>query len=133
MLNRPDSRPLDRIPLDSIPHLAAALVTRSFARRGVPARDEPIRVIIADAPALVREGIRAVLTSAEEIAVIGEAASGPEVVRLTQQLSPDVVIMDLDMPEGSGGDATKEIVAFDRAPAVLILTMHMEEELLLPL
>jgi DNA-binding NarL/FixJ family response regulator len=134
MSNSSESRPHDReLPLDTIAHLAADLVTRPFARRGVPPREDPIRVIIADDHALVREGIRAVLASAEEVTVVAEAASGPEAVRLARQLSPDVVIMDLEMPEGSGDVATKELVRFEHAPAVLILTMHTEEELLLPL
>ena len=92
-----------------------------------------IRVILADDHAVVRAGLKAVLSSAKDISVIGEAANGKEAVALTERLKPDVVIMDLSMPEMDGAAATKAILANDSTTRILVLTMHTEEEYLLPL
>jgi DNA-binding NarL/FixJ family response regulator len=92
-----------------------------------------IRVILADDHAVVRAGLKAVLSSAKDITVIGEAANGKEAVALTERLKPDVVIMDLSMPEMDGTAATKAILAKDSTTRILVLTMHAEEEYLLPL
>ena len=92
-----------------------------------------IRVILADDHAVVRAGLKAVLSSAKDITVVGEAANGKEAVALTERLKPDVVIMDLSMPEMDGTAATKAILAQDSTTRVLVLTMHAEEEYLLPL
>jgi DNA-binding NarL/FixJ family response regulator len=92
-----------------------------------------IRVILADDHAVVRAGLKAVLSPAKDISVIGEAANGKEAVALAERLSPDVVIMDLSMPEMDGSAATKAILAKHPETRILILTMHAEEEYLLPL
>ncbi|HEY0995339.1 MAG TPA: response regulator transcription factor [Gemmatimonadaceae bacterium] len=91
-----------------------------------------IRVVLADDHSMVRSGLKAVLSSAADIEVVGEAANGKEAVALTQRLNPDVVIMDLTMPELDGIGATKEIVAANGS-RVLVLTMHAEEDYLVPL
>lgn len=91
-----------------------------------------IRVVLADDHSMVRSGLKAVLSSAADIEVVGEAANGKEAVGLTQRLNPDVVIMDLTMPELDGIGATKEIVAANGS-RVLVLTMHAEEDYLVPL
>src|SRR3712207_1759849 len=86
---------------------------------------------------MVRSGLRAVLAADPGIEVVGEAANGREAVALAERLAPDVVVMDLTMPELDGTEATKAIVARTRAtgagPRVLVLTMHAEEEYLIPL
>jgi DNA-binding NarL/FixJ family response regulator len=92
-----------------------------------------IRVVLADDHAVVRAGLKAVLGAARDIQVVGEASNGKEAVALTQRLTPDVVVMDLDMPELNGSAATKEIIALGSATRVLVLTMHTEDEFLLPL
>jgi DNA-binding NarL/FixJ family response regulator len=92
-----------------------------------------IRVVLADDHAVVRAGLKAVLGAAKDISVIGEAANGREAVAMVERLAPDVVIMDLTMPDLDGAAATKEIMAKNGATRVLILTMHTEEEYLLPL
>jgi DNA-binding NarL/FixJ family response regulator len=82
------------------------------------------RVLIADDQELVRTGFRMILSAAEDIEVVGEAANGLEAISMTRSLSPDVVLMDVRMPELDGIAATQEIVAKagSRAPRVLILT-----------
>jgi two-component system, NarL family, response regulator NreC len=91
-----------------------------------------IRVVLADDHAMVRSGLKAVLGSAPDIEVVGEAANGREAVQLAQRFNPDVVIMDLTMPELDGIGATKELVAINGS-RVLVLTMHAEEDYLVPL
>jgi DNA-binding NarL/FixJ family response regulator len=92
-----------------------------------------IRVVLADDHAVVRAGLKAVLGTAKDIHVVGEAKDGKEAVQLTERYNPDVVVMDLSMGEFDGNYAVKEIVAKQLASRVLILTMHAEEEYLVPL
>jgi two-component system, NarL family, response regulator NreC len=94
---------------------------------------DQIRVILADDHAVVRAGMRAVLSAAKDIAIIGEAKTGREAVTMAERFQPDVVVMDLDMPDLDGVGATKEIVAKGLTARVLVLTMHTEEEYLVPL
>jgi DNA-binding NarL/FixJ family response regulator len=92
-----------------------------------------IRVVLADDHAVVRAGLKAVLGGARDIEVIGEAKTGREAVTLAERFKPDVIVMDLSMPELDGTAATKEIVAKGLPVKVLILTMHVEEDYLIPL
>jgi len=81
------------------------------------------RVLIADDQALVRAGFRMVLEAEDDIAVVGEAANGEQAIHGAQRLSPDVVLMDIRMPELDGIAATRRIAGGgDGAPRVLILT-----------
>ena len=91
-----------------------------------------IRVVLADDHAVVRAGLKAVLGAAPDIAVVGEAKDGREAVSLAERLKPDIVVMDLSMGEVDGTTATKEIVAKELPTKVLVLTMHAEEEYLVP-
>jgi DNA-binding NarL/FixJ family response regulator len=102
-------------------------------RRGVPVANDIIRVLLVDDHAILRDGLRALLRSAPDIQVVGEAANGSDAISAVQRSAPDVVLMDLDMPGIDGTTATREIAALDPAPKVLILTMHTEEERLVPL
>ena len=92
-----------------------------------------IRVVLADDHVVVRAGLRAVLGAAKDIEIIGEAKNGREAVTLAERFQPDVVVMDLDMPDTDGTTATREIVAKGLSARVLVLTMHAEEDYLVPL
>lgn len=92
-----------------------------------------IRVVLADDHTVVRAGLKAVLGTAKDIDVVGEAKDGREAIGLVDRFKPDVVIMDLSMPGMDGTAATKEIVAKGINTRVLILTMHAEEDFLIPL
>ena len=92
-----------------------------------------IRVILADDHTVVRRGLKAVLGTAKDIEVIGEAQNGRDAIALAERFKPDVVVMDLDMDEMGGAEALKEIVAKGLPCRVLVLTMHSEEEYLVPL
>jgi DNA-binding NarL/FixJ family response regulator len=93
---------------------------------------ETIRVLLADDHAVVRAGLKAVLGAAKDIVVVGEASNGREAVEMAERLTPHVVVMDLTMPEMDGADATREITARQLASKVLVLTMHAEEDYLMP-
>jgi DNA-binding NarL/FixJ family response regulator len=81
-----------------------------------------IRVLITDDQALVRAGFREIVGSAGDLDVVGEAATGAEAVRLAQQSRPDIVLMDIRMPEMDGIEATRRIAATVPGSRVLVLT-----------
>jgi DNA-binding NarL/FixJ family response regulator len=88
-----------------------------------------IRVILADDHHLVRGGIRALLDRADDIEVTGEAADGQQAVELTEQLAPDVLVMDIAMPRLDGIQATERIRALGLVTKVVILSMHADKTL----
>lgn len=88
----------------------------------------PLRVLIADDDDLMRAGLRAVLSSDESVQVVGEAPDGREAVEGTRRLSPDVVLMDVRMPNLDGIAATKEIVAAVPQTRILILTTFEDDD-----
>ena len=87
-----------------------------------------IRVLLADDHAVVRDGLRALLEAQSDIEVVGNAANGREVVRQTRQLHPDVVVMDIAMPELNGIEATLQVHDVSPSTQVLILSMHSTTE-----
>jgi DNA-binding NarL/FixJ family response regulator len=89
-----------------------------------------IRVLLADDHALMRRGIRDLLEGDKEIEVVGEAADGREATQLTQKLKPDVLIMDLTMPELNGLDAIRHIRKDCPEVELLVFSMHDSEELI---
>lgn len=95
--------------------------------------DSPIRVVVADDHPIVRSGIASLLSLADGIEVVGEAASGAEAIALAQSLAPDLVLMDLRMPvangpEVDGAAATAQIVATMPGTRVLILTTYETDD-----
>ncbi len=87
-----------------------------------------IQVLLADDQELIRRGFRMILEEQADISVIGEAADGDEAVRLTGDLHPDVVLMDVRMPGTDGIDATRRIVAEHPGARVLVLTTYDLDE-----
>jgi DNA-binding NarL/FixJ family response regulator len=85
---------------------------------------KPIRVVIADDHALVRAGIRALVERIEGVVVIGEAGKGSEALELVQQLKPDLMLLDLTMPEGSGFDVLEQVTRKFPDLRVIVLTVH---------
>lgn len=91
----------------------------------------PIRVLIVDDHALLREGLRQVLQGEPDILVVGEARTGEEAVREAAHLRPDIVVMDINLPDISGIEATRRIKEACPEAGILVLTIHDQEEYLL--
>ncbi|MEV0231777.1 response regulator transcription factor [Nonomuraea sp. NPDC050786] len=89
--------------------------------------DEPIRVLLADDHPVYRDGLAALLASIPGIAVAGTAANGLEAVELAAELQPDIVVMDVTMPELDGIEATRRVVADSPHIGVVMLTMSEED------
>jgi DNA-binding NarL/FixJ family response regulator len=93
---------------------------------------EKIRILLSDDHAVLRAGLRALLDAEKEFEVVGEAGTGEEAVTKARLIRPDVVVMDLSMPGMGGLEATRQISALNQNTRVLVLTVHAEEEYLLP-
>ncbi len=85
-----------------------------------------ISILIADDHAIFREGLRSLLEKEEDLTVVGEAGNGHEAVGLARELHPDVVVMDLSMPDLNGIEATRRIVSAAAGVRVLVLSMEAD-------
>jgi two-component system response regulator NreC len=90
-----------------------------------------IRILLADDHGVVRKGLRFILEQEPEMKVIGEACDGREVVKMAEEQTPDVVIMDIGMPKLNGIEATAQIVKRNPDIGVIFLSMHSDESYLL--
>lgn len=90
------------------------------------------KILLVDDHAMFRAGIKALLEAESRLVVVGEASSGDEAVDRVRELKPDVVVMDLSMPDSNGLEATRRIAALGFDTKVLVLTVHAEEEYLVP-
>lgn len=85
---------------------------------------KPIRVLIADDHALVRAGIRALVEKIENIVVVGEAGKGSEAINLSRELNPNLVLLDITMPDGTGFDVLDHVTKHQPEIKVIVLTVH---------
>ncbi len=85
--------------------------------------DEALRILLVDDHPLVRNGLRALLASVTDMAVVGEASNGEEAITLAAELQPDIILMDLHMPGLNGIEATRRIVQAHPHIGILVLTM----------
>lgn len=90
--------------------------------------EERIRVLIADDHPMFRKGLHGLLESVAGIEVVGEAAEGEEAIALAGRLQPDVVLMDINMPEVNGIEATRRILHTSPSVGVLVLTMYEDDD-----
>ena len=90
-----------------------------------------IKVLIVDDHAIMRDGIRALLSINEDIEVVGEASEGKEALKKVPELKPDVIVMDIAMPGMDGMEATRQMVKGNSKVKVLVLTQHDNKEYIL--
>jgi DNA-binding NarL/FixJ family response regulator len=95
-------------------------------QEGRPAK--PTRVVVADDHALFRYGLKAMLANAEGFEVVGEAATGEEVVEKVASLQPDIILMDIQMPGINGIEATRRVLERDPSIGVVVVTMFEDDD-----
>lgn len=91
----------------------------------------PLRIVLADDHPTFRFGLRAALAAAHDVEVVGECADGRDLVAMVDELRPDVVLTDVNMPAGDGISATEQLVTRHPGLPVLVLTMHAEDDVIL--
>jgi two-component system response regulator NreC len=111
----------------------AGAAAQPHVRRGISLPDDTITVVLADDHAMIREGLRLVLRSAPDISIVGEAEDGNRALHVASRLAPDVVVLDLDMPDTDPVTVLREFARTLGGVRVLILTMHPEDHRLLTL
>src|SRR5438045_9777648 len=94
---------------------------------------QKITVLLADDHTIVRQGFRLLLETEADIAVVGEAETGRQAVQLVRKLHPDVVVMDIAMPQLNGLEATRQIVKEIPSTKVVILSSYSDDEYVHPL
>jgi len=87
-----------------------------------------IRILLVDDHKILRDGIRSLLKGYDDMEIVGEAADGRTAIRLVKELSPDVVIMDISMPDLNGIDATRKIIADNLNVHIIALSMHYDKQ-----
>src|SRR5438105_257503 len=107
--------------------------TMHNANNGEQESNRPIRILLADDHALVREGTRRLLESEDDVEVVAEAASGEEAIEAARRLHPDIAVMDIAMPGIGGIEATRAIKVYCPETAVLVLSAYDDEPYLLAL
>src|SRR5438046_6452961 len=90
---------------------------------------EPLTVVIVDDHPLFRDGVRALLNAQPDMTCVGEATTGEEALRVSAEVQPDVVLMDVQMPGMSGVEATRQIVRNSPQIRVLVVTMFEDDHL----
>lgn len=98
--------------------------------QATPQPDSPIRLLLADDHAVLRAGLTALLNAEPDMEVIGEAGDGAACIQLVEKLRPDVVLLDLNMPEMNGLEALPELRRLAPQSRILVLTMHDDESYL---
>ena len=88
----------------------------------------PYRILLADDHKIIRDGLRSLLGKEEDMVVVAEAENGRKALQLTRKLSPDVIIMDVSMPDLNGIDATRQIIGEQPGIKIVALSMHSEKQ-----
>lgn len=88
--------------------------------------DQAIKILVADDHTIVRQGLKLILSAQADLQVVGEAANGREAVELAEKLRPDIVLLDVAMPELNGIEATRKMMESNSRIRILVLSMHKE-------
>src|SRR5512146_1365723 len=108
------------------PHLNASRTGPGVATLSEAAEDEMIRLALAEDHTIVRWALREALSKADDIEVVGEAGTAAETLAMIQNVKPDVLLLDLTLPDRSGFDVLSELRQIETAPLVVVLTWHTE-------
>lgn len=92
----------------------------------MPSHNATIRILLADDHAIVRDGLRLIMSDTQDIAIVGEATNGAEVLAMVKSLDFDVLLLDMNMPEPSGIDLVNRLLANDAMLKILVLSMNNE-------
>lgn len=92
----------------------------------MPPHNATIRILLADDHAIVRDGLRLIMSDTQDIAIVGEATNGAEVLAMVKSLDFDVLLLDMNMPEPSGIDLVNRLLANDALLRILVLSMNNE-------
>jgi DNA-binding NarL/FixJ family response regulator len=92
-----------------------------------PLTQKPYRILIVDDAPAVRESLGWLLVDEPSLAVVGDAANGSEAMRLALELDPDLVILDIELPDTDGFNVTRQLKALPRPPLVVLLSIHSDE------
>lgn len=92
----------------------------------MPPHNATIRILLADDHAIVRDGLRLIMSDTQDIAIVGEATNGAEVLAMVKSLDFDVLLLDMNMPEPSGIDLVNRLLANDAMLKILVLSMNNE-------
>lgn len=103
------------------------MLTREL-RSADKGRDVSISVLLADDHKLIRQGLRSLLESNSRMRIVGEANSGRETVELNQKLAPAVIVMDVEMPDLNGIEATRQIIKQNKNAKIIALSMHTDRK-----
>ena len=103
-------------------------IQRPMSKAGQPPPAHAIRVVLVDDHALVRQGFRRILEDEEDILVVGEAGDGGETLNVVRAQQPEVVVLDMSMPEMNGLQVTREILKQFPGTRILILSMYSDEQ-----
>jgi two-component system, NarL family, response regulator NreC len=90
-----------------------------------------IRILLCDDHAVIRRGLRLILEQHEDIEVVGEASDGREAVKMAETLKPDIVVLDITMPNLNGIEAARQITAKQLGISIIVLSMHADESFVL--
>jgi DNA-binding NarL/FixJ family response regulator len=107
------------------------MVKNTVSRNGVEMVNKPIRVVIADDHPIVRDGISNELYRHPDIEVVGQAADGDETISVTQDTTPDVILLDINMPGTRASDIIREVSTFSNPPKVLVISAFGDVEYVL--
>ncbi|MFA7240476.1 MAG: response regulator transcription factor [Sulfuricellaceae bacterium] len=95
----------------------------------MPPHNAVIRILLADDHAIVRDGLRHIMSDTQDIAIVGEASTGAEVLAMAKSLDFDLLLLDMNMPDPSGIDLVHRLLANDATLKILVLSMHSEPHL----